>query len=335
MWAKNKQTKMIGFTIVELLIVIVVIGILAAITIVAFNGVQNKAKVSALQTDLTNASKQIKLWAVEKGIYPDSITDCPAPSTVSVCLKPSSGIAYTDYQVDNAVAPRVFCVTARYSDGTLYRITDEGKPAPGSCAPASCWAILSQGGSTGSGIYWIKPAGATASTRVYCDMTTSGGGWTLLVANPGPHTVWNLTTVRSLNSNTPSIDSPYSILDKGDAIKTNLNGNLQYRIDAENFGRWGGVWEAPYANTFSGTVMQNNAVNIEKYDSWTIHTSSGGAEGLTNIMPYINALQETLTTWDRVGGWWGTLVTGYPSWSPAPYMSAEKPAPGKIWYWVK
>jgi len=49
MWAKNKQ---IGFTIVELLIVIVVIGILAAIIIVAFNGTQNKANDAAVQSDL-------------------------------------------------------------------------------------------------------------------------------------------------------------------------------------------------------------------------------------------------------------------------------------------
>jgi prepilin-type N-terminal cleavage/methylation domain-containing protein len=38
------QTKQKGFTIVELLIVIVVIGILAAITVVAFNGVQQRAE---------------------------------------------------------------------------------------------------------------------------------------------------------------------------------------------------------------------------------------------------------------------------------------------------
>ena len=43
-----------GFTIVELLIVIVIIGILAAISIVAYNGVIGKANDSAVQQDLSN-----------------------------------------------------------------------------------------------------------------------------------------------------------------------------------------------------------------------------------------------------------------------------------------
>lgn len=48
-----------GFTIVELLIVIVVIGILAAITIVAFNGVQNRARAQTVNSDLTMLNKAI------------------------------------------------------------------------------------------------------------------------------------------------------------------------------------------------------------------------------------------------------------------------------------
>jgi len=55
----TKQQISRGFTIVELLIVIVVIGILAAITIVAFNGVQQKAAVAAIQSDLTQNAKAI------------------------------------------------------------------------------------------------------------------------------------------------------------------------------------------------------------------------------------------------------------------------------------
>lgn len=59
-----------GFTIVELLIVIVVIGILAAITIVAYNGIQIRAE----NTKTTDAVKQFvkayHLYALDNGDYP-------------------------------------------------------------------------------------------------------------------------------------------------------------------------------------------------------------------------------------------------------------------------
>jgi len=57
--------KQSGFTIVELLIVIVVIGILAAITIVAFNGVQNKAADTVVQSDLNALIKKAGIFYVE------------------------------------------------------------------------------------------------------------------------------------------------------------------------------------------------------------------------------------------------------------------------------
>ena len=46
----NTKIKQSGFTIVELLIVIVVIAILAAISIVAYNGIQNRGKASSAQS---------------------------------------------------------------------------------------------------------------------------------------------------------------------------------------------------------------------------------------------------------------------------------------------
>lgn len=52
--------KQAGFTIVELLIVIVVIGILAAISIVAYSGVQERAKVNTANADLALLNKAIR-----------------------------------------------------------------------------------------------------------------------------------------------------------------------------------------------------------------------------------------------------------------------------------
>ncbi len=59
-----------AFTIVELLIVVVVIAILAAITIVAYNGIQNRARESATQSSASQAGKILATKRVTAGAYP-------------------------------------------------------------------------------------------------------------------------------------------------------------------------------------------------------------------------------------------------------------------------
>jgi prepilin-type N-terminal cleavage/methylation domain-containing protein len=70
-WAK-KQT---GFTIVELLIVVVVIAILAAITIVSYNGVTNRAYDSAVQSNLSAAGKRLEQFKIENSDKVPVVTD--------------------------------------------------------------------------------------------------------------------------------------------------------------------------------------------------------------------------------------------------------------------
>lgn len=59
-----------GFTLVELLIVIIIIGILATLVIVTFQGVQAKARDSKRQTDINALNSQIQAYYAEHGWYP-------------------------------------------------------------------------------------------------------------------------------------------------------------------------------------------------------------------------------------------------------------------------
>lgn len=126
---KGHQTQRIkGFTIVELLIVIVVIGILAAITIVAFNGVSNKAKVAAAQADLTNANKLFKLEFASSSTYPATL----AAANNGQGLTPSNGDAY-QYTVDNTSTPATFCLTVTNGTNSYYITQEKSTPTIGTC----------------------------------------------------------------------------------------------------------------------------------------------------------------------------------------------------------
>lgn len=111
-----------GFTIVELLIVIVVIGILAAITIVAYNGVQNRARETNLKSDLTNVAKQIEVYRAD-GDYPANDTQLqsisakfsfsPVGTNVISCINPTGSTAGFALFVRDIASSRQF----RYMSG--------------------------------------------------------------------------------------------------------------------------------------------------------------------------------------------------------------------------
>ena len=92
-----KQTKARGFTIVELLIVIVVIAILAAITIVAYNGIQNRAKTSSGQAAANSLVKKFEALNAIKGAYYSSAAGATgAQITAYANLAPAASEAVVD-----------------------------------------------------------------------------------------------------------------------------------------------------------------------------------------------------------------------------------------------
>ena len=92
-----------GFTIVELLIVIVVIGILAAITIVAYTGIQAKAADVVLKSDLKQAQTQLELDYVYNSSYP--ATKEAANDNKGLPASPETNYEYT-------LASGDYCLTA-------------------------------------------------------------------------------------------------------------------------------------------------------------------------------------------------------------------------------
>ncbi len=114
-----------GFTIVELLVVIVVIGILSAIGILAFNGVQRNASVALTQADLRNAGSVLATYRVDNNDrYPDEGDE-------GDILSPSDGTTFT-YTSDGAS----YCLQGQNDSFTdvIYRISsDTGTVEEGEC----------------------------------------------------------------------------------------------------------------------------------------------------------------------------------------------------------
>lgn len=66
----NRWAKQTGFTIVELLIVIIVIAILAAITVVAYNGIQTRSRDASRDAAATSIRKVLELYRAQNDTYP-------------------------------------------------------------------------------------------------------------------------------------------------------------------------------------------------------------------------------------------------------------------------
>ena len=126
----KKYQKAAGFTIVELLIVIVVIGILAAITIVAYSGIQEKAKVTEANSDLSQLSKAIQIARLSTNqtllqITGTGCTSCTDPDGTRMVLALTKIATAANTNLDGLKAGDPW--------GNFYRM-DENEGENGSCA---------------------------------------------------------------------------------------------------------------------------------------------------------------------------------------------------------
>jgi len=145
-----------GFTIVELLIVVVVIAILAAITIVSYNGITNRANASAAKSTAATWQKKVELYQAEMGSY-------PATLALLTGATPDKAYAVTSTTTTNPVT-------------TAALTTDNGKTTV---------QIVPYGvsGSTATGVlitYYTYGTPTTATISVGNATGTAGTGWASL-----------------------------------------------------------------------------------------------------------------------------------------------------------
>lgn len=163
-WA-NKQT---GFTIVELLIVIVVIAILAAITIVGYNGIQTKAQQAKIDADLSTIYKAIMAARSSESKTLGDITgstasggSCWGKTTgTDLAALPASDGCWTRYQLtltalSNASGAKLAGLVDPW--GRPYLI-DENEGEGGGCGKDTI-AVYKRPFTTGFGTYSATPAG--------------------------------------------------------------------------------------------------------------------------------------------------------------------------------
>lgn len=115
-----------GFTIVELLIVIVVIAILAAITLIAYNGVTDRAKASAAASATEQADKKVLTYLVTN-------SDQVPTDLATAGVTDQNGTTY-QYSTNTAANPQTFCITATTNNISYFvNNTTQTTPTPGGC----------------------------------------------------------------------------------------------------------------------------------------------------------------------------------------------------------
>lgn len=283
-----------GFTIVELLIVIVVIGILAAITVVAYNGIQQRAKVALVSFDLSNASKQLKIDQVNLSAYPLTV----AAANNGAGLSASSGTTY-QYTVDNTVDPQTFCLTA--TNATIsYFITQSTPPTEGACIGQSAGGVALATNLVSNPSFetdtsgWSSIAGATASrvtsglgivigsAALEANVTTSNqSGVSYAVSGLAATSAYTLSGYITLISGDPSniqlraadgagtraTQTIAGSLVVGQPVRVNLTWTSSSSPATSNFQFWRGGASA------SSAVFRLDAVMVEQGSSMTAYSN--------------------------------------------------------------
>jgi type II secretion system protein G len=127
MGIKLKKPSSAGFTIVEVLVVIVVIGLIAAISYTNYGGTQEKTYYTRAQTDLSTIANALKLYVLQNDVYPPDTNDGGVPSAINKYIAtenynnewpngpwPNSLIDYDAWDIDGDSKTETYQISIRF-----------------------------------------------------------------------------------------------------------------------------------------------------------------------------------------------------------------------------
>ncbi len=269
-----------GFTIVELLIVVVVIAILAAITIVAYNGIAKNANNASIQETLSQAARKLEIYKINDptNLYPSTLA-------IGGLNLTSSGSQIYVYALSTDSTQ--YCLASSNSGRTYYVTSTSSTPKPGICnattgTPGTGDVATDGASSAGATTYSIFNTLAPQTTQT---LYTDGGG-SLTVGNRFYTTLTNGISVKGLRIyNPPGSDSTF--LNLSVTAYGYLNDWLGAYLDRSD--TMGACCSLMATKTYSGTRVVGTWTDIVFNTPFTlskITTAASGNDLLTLMVQF-------------------------------------------------
>jgi prepilin-type N-terminal cleavage/methylation domain-containing protein/uncharacterized protein (TIGR02145 family) len=315
-----------GFTIIESLIVVVIIGILAFITLISYSQISSRASDAALVFDLQNAQSKIKAYYSTYGSYPASLnaSGCPVasgslPADTNYCIPVSGSNTVYNYSSSGQTYSLILKSSRNvYYQGTESVAQTTFTPAPymQTITTANCPSIMTRAqDARDSHTYWVQKLG-DGKCWMLTNLAYGGGGTntygdvkTLTNASGNP----NLINISTANYYVNPNVSTFTVEPSNPSTNSDGRGQWGYLY---NFCAVMGVQLATASCANATTPVYNLSTSICP-SGWRTPTDgevqwppyyANGNTWPTNFNIYLTALLSTKTD----------LFTGTSTWSTNP-----------------